>query len=126
MVGRYGGEEFLLILTGCDLRFGRRRADEIREIVARSPISTGSGLAHVTVSLGVTATPTQRAAMAQVLSRPIRLSTWPRKMNEIASRHLSVPRKTPRQVRKANKKCANPAVRMRIELGKSLSLDLYP
>ncbi len=56
LAGRYGGEEFLLILPGCELATGLRRADEIRQIVARTPVSTGCGSVSVTVSMGVTVT----------------------------------------------------------------------
>ena len=56
VVGRYGGEEFLLILPGCNLTIGARRADEIRRIVAKSPIETPFGSTSATVSMGVTAT----------------------------------------------------------------------
>ena len=38
LVGRYGGEEFILILPGCSLEVGARRADEIRKLVGKDPI----------------------------------------------------------------------------------------
>ena len=52
-VGRYGGEEFLLVLPGCDLEIAERRANQVREIVARCPISLGSQTCNVTLSMGV-------------------------------------------------------------------------
>jgi len=60
VVGRYGGEEFLLILPGCDLPTGTRRADEIRRMVGKDPISTPAGVASTQISMGVTVTSFQR------------------------------------------------------------------
>ena len=56
VVGRYGGEEFLLILPGCELATGRRRADEIRDLVGKVPFSTPAGKVSATISMGVTIT----------------------------------------------------------------------
>lgn len=50
VVGRLGGEEFGVLLTDCDETEAARRADEIRNRIAREPIATGL---EVTVSVGV-------------------------------------------------------------------------
>jgi two-component system cell cycle response regulator len=51
-IGRYGGEEFLLILPNCDLATTRLRGEQLRQVVASQPVF-GSGVDRViTVSMG--------------------------------------------------------------------------
>jgi two-component system, cell cycle response regulator len=53
-IGRYGGEEFLLVIPGCDLATTVRRANQIRELISGQPIPTLLGATSVTVSMGAT------------------------------------------------------------------------
>ncbi len=55
-VGRYGGEEFLLVLAGCDLATTFRRADEIRSMISGELIPTARASLTVSVSMGVAVT----------------------------------------------------------------------
>src|SRR5580692_2817779 len=66
-IGRYGGEEFLLVIPGCDLATTVRRANQIRELIAGHPIPTPSGATNVTVSMGVTVA--QSSTNAEALLR---------------------------------------------------------
>jgi diguanylate cyclase (GGDEF)-like protein len=54
LAGRYGGEEFLLILPNCPLAPAARRAEQLRLSLSRDPIQTVFGSIHITVSMGVT------------------------------------------------------------------------
>jgi diguanylate cyclase (GGDEF)-like protein len=58
LAGRWGGEEFLLILPGTDLEGGARVADRIRSALAgRIVLSADGSPIPVTASFGVAATP---------------------------------------------------------------------
>jgi two-component system cell cycle response regulator len=52
-VGRYGGEEFLIIVPGCDALNLVVTAERLRRRIADQPIDTSSGPVSVTVSLGL-------------------------------------------------------------------------
>jgi len=52
-VGRYGGEEFLVVLFGCDGKSALALAERLRLSVCRAPIDTAEGVIPVTISLGV-------------------------------------------------------------------------
>jgi diguanylate cyclase (GGDEF)-like protein len=52
-VGRYGGEEFLIVLNNCRPDSAMARAEEIRKVICTRPIQTDAGLLGITMSLGV-------------------------------------------------------------------------
>jgi diguanylate cyclase (GGDEF)-like protein len=55
-VGRYGGEEFLVLLPGCNRDVTRATAERIRKIVSISPVETAAGSLKITTSIGAVAT----------------------------------------------------------------------
>jgi two-component system, cell cycle response regulator len=52
-VGRYGGEEFLMILADCDLMAALIKADELRASVGGKSIDSSQASRNITVSIGV-------------------------------------------------------------------------
>jgi diguanylate cyclase (GGDEF)-like protein len=52
-VGRYGGEEFLVVLNNCNPSHALSRAEEIRKAIAQRPVPSSSGPIPVTMSLGL-------------------------------------------------------------------------
>jgi diguanylate cyclase (GGDEF)-like protein len=55
-IGRYGGEEFLVVLPGCNNAEGMRSAERVREALAATPFAIPGGAIPVTISLGITTT----------------------------------------------------------------------
>jgi diguanylate cyclase (GGDEF)-like protein len=54
-IGRYGGEEFLIVLPGCGMSSALLVAERVRCSVGGTPITTPAGDVAMTVSLGVSA-----------------------------------------------------------------------
>jgi diguanylate cyclase (GGDEF)-like protein len=52
-VGRYGGEEFLIVLPGCDASQAAVQAERMRQAIGATPFQTPSQPVPVTASLGV-------------------------------------------------------------------------
>jgi diguanylate cyclase (GGDEF)-like protein len=54
LVARQGGEEFVMILADTDLAAATARLDELRERIAKSPLSVAEVTVNITVSAGLT------------------------------------------------------------------------
>jgi two-component system, cell cycle response regulator len=52
-VGRYGGEEFLMVLPNCDLENALQRAEDLRLTIATTPVEHASKQCSITMSMGV-------------------------------------------------------------------------
>ena len=53
-VGRYGGEEFLILLPGCDEASALEQAERLRQLMCREPVAIGDLRHTMTASFGVT------------------------------------------------------------------------
>ncbi|MBI3099924.1 MAG: diguanylate cyclase [Planctomycetes bacterium] len=56
-IGRYGGEEFLVVLPGCGEADAVATAERLRNSLGATPIETSAGPVPVTLSLGVASSP---------------------------------------------------------------------
>ncbi|MEO8372767.1 MAG: diguanylate cyclase [Candidatus Solibacter sp.] len=56
-VGRYGGEEFLVVLPGCDMDAASAQAERMRASVGNIPCSSSGKPVPITASLGISCTP---------------------------------------------------------------------
>jgi two-component system cell cycle response regulator len=71
LVARFGGEELLVVVPGCDAAHARSIAERIRLTICVKPFQTTQGSIGVSVSIGVAATET---------------STGPQDLNGLISR----------------------------------------
>jgi two-component system cell cycle response regulator len=55
-VGRYGGEEFIVVLPGCDQARALTIAERFRCSISKENVDTSAGMIPVTISLGVAVT----------------------------------------------------------------------
>jgi diguanylate cyclase (GGDEF)-like protein/PAS domain S-box-containing protein len=69
ILGRYGGDEFAILLPDADLTEAKEIAERIRQSVTREPLVTSRGRMHITISLGVTQAECQTDTLASLLGR---------------------------------------------------------
>ena len=55
-IGRFGGEEFMVVLPGCDEHAGVLAATRVLQAIARTPVATAAGPLDVRVSIGISCT----------------------------------------------------------------------
>jgi diguanylate cyclase (GGDEF)-like protein len=75
-VGRYGGEEFLIVLPGCGGASALAQAERIREAFADLEFCSDSQHLQVTCSIGVSSRPCASAADADPLLREADLALY--------------------------------------------------
>lgn len=68
-IGRYGGEEFLVILPECCLECAAAFAERLRKRISSEKMDTTEGLISVTISLGVAASNREKGEDGQTLVR---------------------------------------------------------
>jgi diguanylate cyclase (GGDEF)-like protein len=66
---RYGGDEFVIVLAGCDRLEGERRARELQDAVSRLGVATHSGNAvRLGISIGVAMFPEEAATIPMLIA----------------------------------------------------------
>ena len=68
-IGRYGGEEFLVILPGCDEHYTQNQAERIRETIAGTPLQVQGESITLSASFGCTSVPRGGVASSDALVR---------------------------------------------------------
>jgi diguanylate cyclase (GGDEF)-like protein len=66
-VGRYGGEEFIAVLSNCRLEAAQVVCERIRALVGDEPIATPAGPVNATVSIGLVAFDTETADVESII-----------------------------------------------------------
>lgn len=66
--GRFGGEEFAILLPGCGAEQGRERAEQLRMTIASITAYQGNSKATVSASFGIATTQTSGHGLGQLLA----------------------------------------------------------
>lgn len=65
IIGRYGGEEFIVLLPETDLLGGKCVAERLRKLVESQTITTDKGALQITISLGICTVPAEHVETPQ-------------------------------------------------------------
>jgi two-component system, cell cycle response regulator len=68
-IGRYGGEEFVIVFPDCSAESAFQRAEQLKQDITRKPVETNSAIITVTASLGVAASDQGRCEDFEILLR---------------------------------------------------------
>lgn len=68
ILGRYGGEEFLLVLPETDIKGAHVLAERLREVIQAEPIEAEGASLNINISLGITELRDNTAAYAQLIA----------------------------------------------------------
>ena len=79
--GRYGGEEFLLLLEDCNLDYGLDLSEQIRKKLATLTVSVGPLNINVSASFGIASTSQSVRADAELLTRAADAALYRSKRN---------------------------------------------
>ncbi len=69
MIGRYGGEEFLLLLPKSTVKAASEQAERLCEQVRSTPINSGKHVIHMTISIGIAQFRIHQENWEQLLNR---------------------------------------------------------
>jgi diguanylate cyclase (GGDEF)-like protein len=69
LLGRYGGEEFIIFLPNTRIEEAKIVAERLRDTVAHHPIQNGSGTTFVTVSIGVSDYQSENLSLELLIQR---------------------------------------------------------
>lgn len=76
ILGRYGGEEFVMVLPDTDLAGAKIVAERIRSTLEKNSITTCAGRVPVTISLGLVTTPDPRINSAEEIIKAADLALY--------------------------------------------------
>jgi diguanylate cyclase (GGDEF)-like protein len=68
LFGRFGGEEFCILLPGCSLADARQRCEQLRMAIATITTDGGNSISSVSASFGVAATSSSGYELRQLLA----------------------------------------------------------
>jgi diguanylate cyclase (GGDEF)-like protein len=69
ILGRYGGEEFAILLPETEPKTAREIAERIRHAIDGEPVTTSAGPVRLSISLGVTSANTRTITLESLLAQ---------------------------------------------------------
>jgi diguanylate cyclase (GGDEF)-like protein len=69
VIGRYGGEEFAILLPETDAAAAQQIAERLRQCVAETPLFTQNGVVNFTISVGIASMTEEISTLAVLLDR---------------------------------------------------------